>query len=75
MTNVFEDAYKKEGWWNTFTLSKEKIEKGLWLAEVVSYRLDRNGYLNSEVKVIMPVNDIAFHALFSEKKGTWNGGS
>lgn len=46
--------------------------KGLWLAEVVSYRFDRNGYLNSEVKVIMPVNDIAFHALFSEKKGTWN---
>lgn len=72
VTNVFEDAYKKEGWWNTFTLSKEKIEKGLWLAEVVSYRFDRNGYLNSEVKVIMPVNDIAFHALFSEKKGTWN---
>ena len=46
VTNVFEDAYKKEGWWNTFSLSKEKIKKGLWLAEVVSYRLDRNGYLN-----------------------------
>ena len=72
VTNALEDAYKKEGWWNTFTLSREKVEKGLWLAEVVGYRLDRNGYLNSEVKVIMPVNDIAFHALFSEKKGTWN---
>lgn len=72
VTNTLEDAYKKEGWWNTFTLSGEKVEKGLWLAEVVSYRLDRKGYLNSEVKVIMPVNDIAFHALFSEKKGTWN---
>lgn len=72
VTNVIEDAYKKEGWWNTFTLSKEKVEKGLWLAEVVNYRLDRNGYVNSEVKVIMPVNDIAFHTLFSEKKGTWN---
>lgn len=72
VTNTLVDAHKKEGWWNTFTLSSEKVEKGLWLAEVVSYRLDRNGYLNSEVKVIMPVNDIAFHALFSEKKGTWN---
>ena len=50
MTNTLEDAYKKEGWWNTFTLSKEKVEKGLWLAEVVSYRLDRNGYLNSAKK-------------------------
>lgn len=72
VTNIFVDAHKKNGWWNTFTLSKEKVEKGLWLAEVISYRLDRNGYLNSEVKVIMPVNDIAFHTLFSEKKGTWN---
>lgn len=72
VTNTLEDASKKEGWWNTFTLSREKVDKGLWLAEVVSYRLDRNGYLNSEVKVIMPVNDIAFHALFSNKKGTWN---
>ncbi len=72
VTNTLEDAYRKEGWWNTFTLSSEKVEKGLWLAEVVSYRLDRNGYLNSEVKVIMPVNDIAFHVLFSNKKGTWN---
>ena len=72
VTNTLEDAYKKEGWWNTFTLSREKVEKGLWLSEIVGYRLDRNGYLNSEVKVIMPVNDIAFHTLFSEKKGTWN---
>lgn len=72
VTNILVDAHKKEGWWNTFTISREKVEKGLWLAEVVSYRLDRNGYLNSEVKVIMPVNDIAFHALFSNKKGTWN---
>lgn len=72
VTNTLEDANKKKGWWNTFTLSEKKVEKGLWLAEVVSYRLDRNGYLNSEVKVVVPVNDIAFHALFSNKKGTWN---
>lgn len=72
VTNILEDAYKKKGWWNTFTLSREKVEKGLWLAEVVSYHLDRNGYLNLEVKVIMPVNDIAFRDLFSDNKSTWN---
>ena len=72
VTNIMVDAHKKEGWWNTFTISNEKVEKGLWLAEVVGYRLDRNGYLNLEVKTIIPVNDIAFHVLFSEKKGTWN---
>lgn len=72
VTNIMVDAHKKEGWWNTFTISNEKVGKGLWLAEVVGYRLDRNGYLNLEVKTIIPVNDIAFHVLFSEKKGTWN---
>lgn len=71
VTNVLEDAYKKKGWWNTFTLSKEKLKKGLYLAEIISYRLDRNGYLNAEVKSVMPVNDIAFHTLFSENSGTW----
>lgn len=72
VTNAFADAEKKEGWWNTFTLSEEKVEKGLWLAEVVEYHLDKNGYVNSTVKVIMPVNDVAFHDLFSETAGTWN---
>lgn len=75
VTNTLVDAEQKEGWWNTFTVTKTKTPKGLWLAKVVEYRLDRNGFLNLEVETIVPVDDIKFHDLFSFKlgNGTWNG--
>lgn len=75
VTHALVDAYKKEGWWNTFTVTKTKTPKGLWLSKVIEYRLDRNGFLNLEVETIMPVDNVKFHNLFSFKSdnGTWNG--
>lgn len=72
VTHVVEDTFKKDGWWNTFTLSKDKVKKGMYLAEVLSYRLDRNDYLNCEVKIIMPVDDVEARELFSNKKRIFN---
>jgi len=73
VTNILEDSFKKEGWWNTFTVTKTPTNKGLWLAKVVEYRLDRNGFLNLEVEPMLPVDDIKFHTLFDSKdNGTWN---
>lgn len=73
VTNPFADAYRKEGWWNTFTVTKTPAKKGLWLAKALEYRLDKNGYLNLEVEPVQPVDDIKFHQLFSfqSKNGTW----
>jgi len=36
----------KEGWWDTFTISKAACNKGFWLCVIDSFRIDRNGYLN-----------------------------
>ena len=75
VTNTLVDVEQKEGWWNTFTVTKTKTPKGMWLAKVIEYRLDRNGFLNLEVETIMPVDDIKFHNLFSftTDNCTWNG--
>lgn len=72
VTNPVVDAAQKKGWWNIFTVTKNPTSKGLWLAQVVEYRLDRNGYLNLEVETVLPIDDIKFHMLFESTDGTWN---
>lgn len=72
VTNIMEDAFKKEGWWNIFTLCNDKVDAGLYMCEVIRYYIDRNGYINAEVKVITVVDDVKFHVLFSKDSGTWN---
>lgn len=38
---------KKDGWWDTFTVSNSPCkEKGYYLCEIQSFRLDRNRFLN-----------------------------
>lgn len=46
VSNVLADYEQKNGWWNTFTVTRTKTAKGMWLAEVVEYRLDKNGFVN-----------------------------
>lgn len=71
--NPLQDAYTKCGWWNTFTVTDKPVSKGIWLAKVIKYRLDRNGYLNLKVETLLPVDNIKFSDLFSwEPYGTWN---
>lgn len=73
VTNEFDDSNKKEGWWNTFTVTDDPTHKGLWLARAIEYRLDKNGFLNLKVKPILQINDVSFRTLFSfeSKDGTW----
>lgn len=45
-----DDAYKKDGWWDTFTISESKCNKaGFYLCEIKDFRIDRNGFLNMVV--------------------------
>ncbi len=72
VTNTLIDAFEKKGWWNTFTTTKTKTPKGIWLSKVVEYRLDRNGFLNLEVETVLPMDGIKFQKLFQSDNGTWN---
>lgn len=72
VTNSFEDSMKREGWWNTFTLCRDKVEKGLYIVEVVRYRLDKSGNLNCEVKIVKQITDEMYTALFVNSSGYRN---
>lgn len=74
VTSILEDAHRKKGWWDTFTVTKDPTPKGLWLAKIVEYKLDKNGYINLEVETILPIDDVKFHRLFcfESTDGTWN---
>ena len=64
---------RKNGWWNIFTVTKNPVSKGLWLAEVDKYYLDKNGFINLRVETIIPMDDIKYYKLFSlDTDGTWN---
>lgn len=72
VTDMLTDAFKKEGWWDVFTVTRKPVSKGIWLAKAIEYRTDRNGHLNLVAEPIMPMDDIQFHSLFSFKaNGTW----
>lgn len=73
-TNSFADTLNKSGWWDTFTVTKTPVHKGIWLCRINHMRNDRKGYLNQEVETVLPINDVKFHTLFdfSSTNGTWN---
>lgn len=72
--NTLQDVLTKGGWWNVFTVTNKPVAKGMWLAKVIKYRLDRNNYLNLKVETLLPVDNIKFNNLFSQSSdnGTWN---
>ena len=72
VTNLGDNIKKKEGWWNTFTLSNKPINQGLWLCKVVKYKLDRNHFLNLIVEPLQPIDYVKYHTFFETKNGTWN---
>lgn len=48
--DAIDDAYKKGGWWDTFTVSRSVCDKkGFYLCEIEDFRIDRNGFLNMMV--------------------------
>lgn len=62
--NLYKPDINIKSWWNTFTLCRDKVKQGLYLAEVVRYRLDKNDNLICEVKVIKMITDEMFDTLF-----------
>lgn len=72
VTNQYENHKKKDGWWNTFTLSNKKVSHGLWLCKVLKYKLDRNNFLNLIVEPIQLIDDVKYHTFFETDNGTWN---
>ena len=59
VTNVIEDSYKKEGWWNTFTITENPTSKGLWLAKAVEYRLDE---ASTPMRYVVPMEVVSIGA-------------
>jgi len=45
--NRWTSAFTKEGWWDTFTVSRKSCaNKGFYLCQIEKFRLDKDGYLN-----------------------------
>lgn len=60
VTDRFSDSSKKFGWWDTFTYSREKVEPGYYVCEIVRFRRDKNGYVNAEVKALKKIDSDVF---------------
>lgn len=49
-----DDVLKKDGWWDTFTISEKKCDKiGYYLCRIKEFKIDRNGYLNM---IVCPIH-------------------
>ncbi len=72
VTNTFLDAYKKNGWWNTFTLCENDVPTGLWLCVTREFRIDKNGYVNMIVDAVAPIPELKKHFFLEAKEGSWN---
>lgn len=55
--DLVEDKEKKEGWWNTFTITKTPCEKGTFIVEIKNVRPDKDGYPIFEVEVLSPISE------------------
>jgi len=45
--NKIDDIFRKDGWWDTFTISKSACDKkGFYICKIDDFRIDRNGFLN-----------------------------
>ena len=64
--NFLASALTKNGWWDTFTVSKKPVIKGYHLARIESFRIDRNGYLNM---VVMPLKFLGEE--MDEEQSAW----
>lgn len=51
------DMEDKEGWWNTFTITKKAQQKGTYIVKIVNVRPDKDGYPIFEVDVLGSVDE------------------
>lgn len=51
------DEAKKEGWWNTFTVSREPLRKGLYICRITDVHRDTNGYPFFFVETVKEIDE------------------
>lgn len=42
--NMFGDARRKEGWWNTFSICRAPVDKGFYMGRIDQVKYDKDGY-------------------------------
>lgn len=55
--NPYTDIRTKEGWWNTFTITKKPCSPGTYICKIVKVRADKDGYPIFVVEPILSINE------------------
>ena len=62
--NPYTDLRAKEGWWNTFTITKTPCSAGTYICQIVDVRADKDGY---PIFVAAPILSIDENMLLSDE--------
>lgn len=62
--NTYTDIRTKEGWWNTFTITKKPCSPGTYICKIVKVRADKDGY---PIFVAEPILSIDEKMLISDE--------
>ena len=62
--NPYTDIRTKDGWWNTFTITKKPCTAGTYICKIVKVRADKDGY---PIFVAEPILSIDEKMLFNEE--------
>ena len=55
--NPYTDIRTKEGWWNTFTITKKPCSPGTYICKIVKVRADKDGYPIFVAEPILSINE------------------
>ena len=55
--NMFGDARRKEGWWNTFSICDAPVDKGFYMGRIDKVKYDKDGYPIFVVYIVRCVPD------------------
>lgn len=55
--NMFGDARRKEGWWNTFSICNAPVEKGFYMSRIDKVKYDKDGYPIFVIYIVRCVPD------------------
>ena len=55
--NMFGDARRKEGWWNTFSICHTPVEKGFYMGRIDKVKYDKDGYPIFVIYIVRCVPD------------------
>ena len=55
--NMFGDARRKEGWWNTFSICNAPVDKGFYMGRIDKVKYDKDGYPIFVIYIVRCVPD------------------